>query len=177
MNSTCSTGSKYDVDLLRADVGHCKARVQRLKRELASIDSEVSMKQKGVDTLARVKAKYSEEGHNLTMEEARAIKAELSQIQKSLTIGEQEKIELMKNLACLKDDLTRLQHSDSSHDVTNVNHKSSSIVLDRLSTASQTDLSGEMMPVGKRLAEMARLRLQYDETRQQVQDIQQVRTI
>ena len=30
------------------------------------------------------------------------------------------------------------------------------------------------MPVGQRLAEMARIRLQYDETRQQVQDIQQV---
>ena len=30
------------------------------------------------------------------------------------------------------------------------------------------------MPVGARLAEMARIRLQYDETRQQVQDIQQV---
>ena len=32
----------------------------------------------------------------------------------------------------------------------------------------------QLMPVGARLAEMARIRLQYDETRQQVQDIQQV---
>ena len=30
------------------------------------------------------------------------------------------------------------------------------------------------MPVGARLAEMARLRLQYDEARRNVQDIQQV---
>jgi hypothetical protein len=67
VNSTCSTGSKYDVDLLRADVGHCKARVQRLKRELANIDAEVSLKQKGVDTLARVKDKYSEEYIGLTI--------------------------------------------------------------------------------------------------------------
>ena len=170
VNSTCSTGSKYDVDLLRVDVGQCKARVTKLKRELAKMDAEVSIKQKGMETLARVKDKYSEESNGLTLEEARAIKTELNNIQKSLTVGEQEKIELMKNLACLKDDLTRLQHSESTLDVTK-----QSQVMERLSTASQTDLSGELVPVGARLAEMARIRLQYDETRQQVQDIQQVR--
>ena len=47
MNSTCSTGSKYDVYELRSEVGHCKARVQRLKRELAKMDAEVCSKQKG----------------------------------------------------------------------------------------------------------------------------------
>ena len=34
-----------------------------------------------------------------------------------------------------------------------------------------------MMPVGARLAEMARLRLRYDESRRQVQEIQQVRYV
>ena len=57
VNSTCSTGSKYDVDLLRADVGQCKARVQKLKRELVNMDAEVCFKQKGMETLARVKDK------------------------------------------------------------------------------------------------------------------------
>ena len=37
------------------------------------------------------------------------------------------------------------------------------------SAASQTDLSGELVPVGARLAEMARLRMQYDESRRHVQ--------
>ena len=32
----------------------------------------------------------------------------------------------------------------------------------------------QMMPVGARLAEMARLRLRYDDARRQVQEIQQV---
>ena len=32
----------------------------------------------------------------------------------------------------------------------------------------------QLIPVGARLAEMARLRLQYDEARRNVQDIQQV---
>ena len=142
MNSTCSTGSKYDVDLLRADVGQCKARVHKLKRELVKFEAEVCMKQKGMETLARVKDKYSEENNvvGLTLEEARAIKTELNNIQKSLTVGEQEKIELMKNLACLKDDLIRLQHTDNQISNTNDIAKQA-----RLSTASQTDLCGEVI--------------------------------
>ncbi len=43
----------------------------------------------------------------LTLEEAQAIRAELLNIQRSLSSGEQEKQELMRSLACLKDDLTR----------------------------------------------------------------------
>ena len=46
-------GTKYDLDLLKSDVSHAKSRVQRLKRELANIDSEMMYKQRGVDTLAR----------------------------------------------------------------------------------------------------------------------------
>jgi hypothetical protein len=38
-----------------------------------------------------------------------APRTELYNIQQSLSTGEQEKVELMKNLACIKDDLTRLQ--------------------------------------------------------------------
>ena len=90
--------------------------------------------------------KYAEENNGLTLEEARAIKAELNNIQKSLTVGEQEKIDLMKNLACLKDDLTRLQHSDSTLDVSK-----SSQAMERFSTASQTDLSGEVISFYKLL--------------------------
>ena len=150
VNSTCSTGSKYDVDLLRADVGQCKARVHKLKRELVKMDAEVCMKQKGMETLARVKDKYScsndgeesNEAVGLTLEEARAIKTELNNIQKSLTVGEQEKIELMKNLACLKDDLIRLQHTD--HQISS-NSANDIAKQTRLSTASQTDLCGEVI--------------------------------
>lgn len=169
MNSTCSTASstKYDPDLLKSDVHHAKARVQRLRRELANINSEMDYKQKGVETLNNVNNKFMETGHGLTMEEATAIRTELLNIQQSLSTGEQEKIELMKSLACLKDDLTRLQPSESSLDM------SLMTAQEKLSTASQTDLSGEMVPIGARLAELARLRLQYDERRRSVQEIQQ----
>ena len=52
VNSTSSTSStKYDPDLLKSDVHHARARVQRLKRELASINSEMNFKERGVETL------------------------------------------------------------------------------------------------------------------------------
>ena len=82
--------------------------------------------------------KFAETGHGVTIEEAQAIRTELLNIQQSLYTGEREKIELMKSLACLKDDLTRLQPSESSLDVSALN------AHEKLSTASQTDLSGEV---------------------------------
>ena len=90
-------------------------------------------------------------------------------IQKSLSTGEQEKVELMKSLACLKDELTRLQsHPEDIISEAGQPEKFSS-------SASQTDLSGAgtVIPVGARLAEMARLRLQYDDSRRHVREIQQ----
>ena len=77
----------------------------------------------------------------MTLEEAAAIRTELLSIQQSLCTGEREKVELMKSLACLKDDLTRLQPSESSLDVSAMRE------LEQLSTASQTDLSGEVRMV------------------------------
>lgn len=74
----------------------------------------------------------------MSIEEAKAIRAELLNIQQSLSTGEQEKIELMKSLACLEDDLTRLQPAESSLDVSVIN------AHEKFSTASQTDLSGEV---------------------------------
>lgn len=77
--------------------------------------------------------------YNIT--QAQAIMAELREIQRSLSSGEQEKVELMRSLAKLKDDLTRLQLCESSPDVSTL---SLPAATDKLSTASQTDLSGEV---------------------------------
>jgi protein KIBRA len=51
--SSASTSSKYDLDLLKSDVEHARARVQRLRGELANIGSEVVYQQRGVETLAQ----------------------------------------------------------------------------------------------------------------------------
>ena len=104
--------------------------------------------------------------YNIT--EAQAIMTELRNIQKSLSSGEKEKAELMQSLAQLKDELTRLQLCEGSPDASTL-----SLPQEKLSTASQTDLSGELVPIGTRLAEMARMRLQYDEARKRIQHIQQ----
>jgi protein KIBRA len=166
-SSVSGVSTKYDPDLLKSDVALAKNRVSRLKSELEQIRNEMRYTQKGVDTLTNVEQKLnSHQGYNIV--EAQAIMAELVNIQKSLSSGEKEKAELMQSLAKLKDDLTRLQLSEGSPDVSTL-----SLPQEKLSTASQTDLSCELVPIGTRLAEMAKMRLEYDEARKQVQHIQQ----
>ncbi|KAJ3658274.1 hypothetical protein Zmor_010024 [Zophobas morio] len=166
-SSASGVSTKYDPDLLKSDVALAKNRVSRLKSELEQIRNEMRYTQKGVDTLTNVEQKLnSHQGYNIV--EAQAIMAELVNIQKSLSSGEKEKAELMQSLAKLKDDLTRLQLSEGSPDVSTL-----SLPQEKLSTASQTDLSCELVPIGTRLAEMAKMRLEYDEARKQVQHIQQ----
>lgn len=168
-SSSSSVSTKYDPDLLKSDVALAQNRVSRLKRELEQIRAEMNSTQRGVETLASVEQKLSSsQGGCYNIQEAQAIVAELRNIQKSLMSGEKEKAELMLSLAKLKDDLTRLQLSESSPDVSTL-----SLPSEKLSTASQTDLSGEMVSMGTRLAEMARMRLKYDEARKSIQQIQQ----
>ncbi|XP_047003394.1 protein kibra isoform X1 [Schistocerca americana] len=167
-SSSSSLSTKYDPDLLKSDVALARNRVSRLKRELEQIRAEMHCTQRGVETLSSVEQKLSShEGGCYNITEAQAIMTELRNIQKSLSLGEKEKAELMQSLAKLKDDLTRLQLCESSPDASTL-----SLPQEKLSTASQTDLSGELMPIGTRLAEMARMRLQYDEARKRVQHIQ-----
>ncbi|KAK9886964.1 hypothetical protein WA026_019222 [Henosepilachna vigintioctopunctata] len=168
-SSTSSLSTKYDPDLLKSDVAMAKNRVSRLKSELEQIRNEMSYTQRGVETLSSVEQKLSShQGTCYNLVEAQAIVAELRNIQVSLSSGEKEKAELMQSLAKLKDDLTRLQLSESSPDVSTL-----SLPQEKLSTASQTDLSCESVSIGTRLAEMAKMRLEYDEARKRVQFIQQ----
>ncbi|XP_036141940.1 protein kibra [Monomorium pharaonis] len=168
-SSSSSLSTKYDPDLLKSDVALARSRVSRLKRELEQIRAEMNCTQRGVDTLASVEQKLSTHHHGCyNIMEAQAIMTELRNIQKSLSSGEKEKAELMQSLAQLKDELTRLQLCEGSPEASTL-----SLPQEKLSTASQTDLSGELVPIGTRLAEMARMRLQYDEARKQIQHIQQ----
>ncbi|KAJ8922722.1 hypothetical protein NQ315_007757 [Exocentrus adspersus] len=168
-SSSSSVSTKYDPDLLKSDVALAKNRVSRLRSELEQIRNEMTYTERGVETLTNVEQKLSmqeETYYNIT--EAQAIMSELRNIQKSLSSGEKEKAELMQSLAKLKDDLTRLQLSESSPDVSTLN-----LPQEKLSTASQTDLSCDLVPIGTKLAEMAKMRLEYDEARKKVQHIQQ----
>ncbi|XP_060854343.1 protein kibra isoform X1 [Rhopalosiphum padi] len=176
--SLCSSSSnistKYDPDLLKSDVAHARERVTRLKRELEQIGVEMSCTRRGVETLSNVEQKLSNDGSRYNVVEAQAIVTELREIQQSLSSGQRERTGLMHSLAKLKDDLTRLQLCSATDDPDlQTQHSSSTQLSDKLSTASQTDLSGELMPMGTRLAEMARMRLEYDEARKRIQNIQQ----
>nr|SVE72766.1 EOG090X00VK [Ceriodaphnia reticulata] len=171
LNSTSSGSStKFDPDLLKADVALAKNRVARLRRDLDVARAEFAYQQRGIDMLAQAETKLSSLPCGYTLQEAQAIMAELRNIQHSLSSGEKEKAELMASLSRLRDDLTRLKplNNDMSPDLSTL-----SLPQEKFSTASQTDLSGESAPIGTRLAEMARTRLQYDEARKHLQYLQQ----
>ncbi|XP_063537924.1 protein kibra isoform X1 [Cydia strobilella] len=166
--TTTSTTSRHDPDLLRSEVTQARGRVAQLRKELRQARAEVACARRGVDTLAEVEQKLSAQQGCYNITEAQAIMTELKNIQKSLTSGEKERADLMQSLAKLKDDLTRLQLGDASPDLSTL-----SLPQEKLSTASQTDLCADLVPIGTRLAEMARVRLQYDEARKRIQQIQQ----
>lgn len=163
--SSCST--KFDPDLLRADLVLAKERVSRLRTEMARIQTEMTYTQKGVETLHNVELKLSNHHTGCySIQEAQAIVEEVKKIQKSLLIGEREKKELMLSLAQVKEDLTRLQLRQESPDASTFN-----LANDRVSAASQTDICLDAFPIGSR--EMAKLRMKYDEYRKKVKDIQE----
>lgn len=166
--TTTSTTSRHDPDLLRTEVSQARGRVAQLRKELRQARAEVATARRGVDTLAEVEQKLSSQQACYNITEAQAIMTELKNIQKSLTSGEKERADLMQSLAKLKDDLTRLQLADASPELSTL-----SLPQEKLSTASQTDLCADLVPIGTRLAEMARVRLQYDEARKRIQQIQQ----
>ncbi|XP_053657614.1 protein kibra [Anopheles marshallii] len=166
-SSTSSCSTKFDPELLRADLAIAKERVFRLKKELSRIQKEMHSTQKGVDTLASVEQKLNAHVNGCyNISEAQAIMEEVKKIQKSLITGEREKKELMKSLAQVKDDLTRLQLRQESPDASTFN-----LAQDRICAASQTDLSSEHFPMGAR--EMAKMRQRYDEWRRRVKEIQE----
>ncbi|XP_072945561.1 protein kibra isoform X2 [Epargyreus clarus] len=166
--TTTSTTSRHDPELLRAEVTQARGRVAQLRKELRQARAEVASARRGVHTLAEVEQKLTAQQGCYNITEAQAIMTELKNIQKSLTSGEKERADLMQSLAKLKDDLTRLQLGDASPDLSTL-----SLPQEKLSTASQTDLCADLVPIGTRLAEMARVRLQYDEARKRIQQIQQ----
>ncbi|CAG9571911.1 unnamed protein product [Danaus chrysippus] len=166
--TTTSTTSRHDPDQLRVEVTQARGRLAQLRKELRQARAEVASARRGFDTLAEVEQKLSAQQGCYNITEAQAIMTELKNIQKSLTSGEKERADLMQSLAKLKDDLTRLQLGDASPELSTL-----SLPQEKLSTASQTDLCADLVPIGTRLAEMARVRLQYDEARKRIQQIQQ----
>ncbi|XP_076467518.1 protein WWC2-like isoform X2 [Babylonia areolata] len=167
LNSQSSVGStKYDPDLLKADIHLARNRVARLKWELEQIKTEMHYKEQGVETLNSVGQKLSSTG-GYSVGQAQAIISEIRQLQQYLTSGQKERNELVQSLARLKEDFLLSKTGGSSPDVSTL-----SLAHDRHETASQTDLRGDFGFNQSRLfAEKTRVMLQYDEARRKMSNL------
>lgn len=165
LSSGGSGASRWDPDLLKTDVVMARNRVGRLKRELHQIKHEVANTEAGMQTLAQVQEKLSGLTTGYSVEEAQAIVAQLKNIEESLRAGEKEKAELIKSLNVLRDDII-------SADTTQAIESNLEKSCEKHSTASQTDFGGEGMPLGARLAELTRLKLEYDSAKTTLKGLQ-----
>ncbi|KAK6172410.1 hypothetical protein SNE40_016065 [Patella caerulea] len=168
LNSNSSVGStKYDPDLLKADVNLAKERVARLKWELQQISAEMQQQERGVEKLARVDQKLSGMNGGYSVTQAQGILGKIRQIQQAMSNSEKEKMELMQTLARLKEEFLLSRYGGSSPDVSTL-----SLNQDSSTTASQTDLRGEFgLSHSRYIVEKARLRLQCDEAYQKLSDL------
>ncbi|CAG0883324.1 unnamed protein product [Cyprideis torosa] len=179
LTSSASSGSRYDPEQLKVDLSMAKRRVLHLRSQVNRMKSEVEHTRDGVQFLTKLESRmHSGEGGETrySVPEAEAIVSEMRSVQASLREGEAEKAELMKSLMRLKDELLRINWkaptSSGGGSFDGSGGSGSQPNGEVLSTASQTDLSGELLPVGARLAHLSQTRLQYEEARREMQALQ-----
>ncbi|KAJ8407437.1 hypothetical protein AAFF_G00272940 [Aldrovandia affinis] len=172
--SGSSSSTKYDPDILKAEISTTKVRVNKLKRELSQMKQELLYKEQGFETLQQIDQKMSGGQSGYKLKEAKAIVSELKCIRKAISTGEKEKQDLMQCLAKLKERF----HSDQSmmgRSEPDLRHPAGShLLLSRhtLDAGSQTDVSGEAGLRGRStLAEKVRLSLQYEEAKRSMANV------
>ncbi|CAI9532468.1 unnamed protein product, partial [Staurois parvus] len=101
--SGSSSSTKYDPDILKAEISTTKVRVKKLKRELSQMKQELLYKEQGFQTLQRIDQKMSGGQSGYELREAKDILSELKSIRKAISTGEKEKQDLMQSLAKLKE--------------------------------------------------------------------------
>ncbi|KAJ8271770.1 hypothetical protein COCON_G00106290 [Conger conger] len=171
--SGSSSSTKYDPDILKAEISTTKVRVNKLKRELSQMKQELLYKEQGFETLQQIDQKMSGGQSGYRLKEAKAIVTELKSIRKAISSGEKEKQDLMQCLAKLKERF----HSDQNMGRSEPDLRqpaASHLLLSRhtLDAGSQTDVSGEA-GLGSRstLAEKVRLSLQYEEAKRSMANV------
>ncbi|NXL32811.1 WWC2 protein, partial [Glaucidium brasilianum] len=172
--SGSSSSTKYDPDILKAEISTTRLRVKKLKRELSQMKQELLYKEQGFETLQQIDQKMSGGQSGYELCEAKAILSELKSIRKAISSGEREKQDLMKSLAKLREKFSLDQTIGTSEPDLNSSSVNSQLCFSRqtLDTGSQTDISGE---VGGRsrsnLAEKVRLSLQYEEAKRSMANL------
>ncbi|XP_009584896.1 PREDICTED: protein WWC2 [Fulmarus glacialis] len=172
--SGSSSSTKYDPDILKAEISTTRLRVKKLKRELSQMKQELLYKEQGFETLQQIDQKMSGGQSGYELCEAKAILSELKSIRKAISSGEREKQDLMKSLAKLREKFSLDQTIGTSEPDLSSSSVNSQLCFSRqtLDTGSQTDISGE---VGARsrsnLAEKVRLSLQYEEAKRSMANL------
>ncbi|KAM6984624.1 protein KIBRA [Aplochiton taeniatus] len=168
LNSRSSTSSKYDPEILKAEIVTAKSRVNKLKRDLACMKQELHYKEQGFETLKEIDLKVSSAPPGYRLHDAQAILTEVRSIRDAISTGEREKQELMQKLAVLKDGFQLESGSLSDLWGSSPSLAPSGLYSD---TGSQTDIPAELVTNNK-LAEKVRLSLKYEEAKRRMASIE-----
>ncbi|XP_029439691.1 protein KIBRA [Rhinatrema bivittatum] len=167
--SGSSSSSKYDPDILKAEIATTKSRVNKLKREVLYMRQELHYKENGFQTLKQIDLKMSSAQGGYKLDEAQAILSEMKAIKKAISSGEKEKQALIQSLARLKDGFLSDKGSQSDLWASNISFENSRQYLD---VSSQTDLTENFVTSSNnQLAEKVRLRLRYEEAKRRIAKI------
>ncbi|XP_063075642.1 protein WWC2-like [Engraulis encrasicolus] len=171
--SGSSSSTKYDPDILKAEISTTKVRVNKLKRELLQMRQELLYKEQGFETLQQINQKMSGDQSGYRLKEAKAIVSELKSLHKAISSGEKEKQDLMQCLAKLKERFYKGQSMGRSEpDLRNPAGSQSSLSRQMLDAGSQTDISGEAgMRSRSSVAEKVKLNLQYEEAKRSMANL------
>ncbi|XP_008177803.2 protein KIBRA isoform X1 [Chrysemys picta bellii] len=168
LHSGSSSSSKYDPEILKAEIATTKSRVNKLKREVAHMRQELQYKEHGFQTLKKIDMKMSDTQGGYKLDEAQAILSEMKAIKKAITSGEKEKQDLIQSLARLKDGFVTDRGSQS--DLWDSN--AALLPPQYLDVSSQTDVSGNFITsTNNQLAEKVRLRLRYEEAKRRIANL------
>uniref|UniRef100_A0A8C5KUC8 WW, C2 and coiled-coil domain containing 1 n=1 Tax=Jaculus jaculus TaxID=51337 RepID=A0A8C5KUC8_JACJA len=171
--SGSSSSSKYDPEILKAEIATAKSRVNKLKREMAHLQHELQFKERGFQTLKKIDKKMSDAQGGYKLDEAQAVLRETKAIKKAITCGEKEKQDLIKSLAMLKDGFRtdRGSHSDLWSSSSSLESSGFPLPKQYLDVSSQTDISGSFVTSNNQLAEKVRLRLRYEEAKRRIANL------
>ncbi|XP_059030234.1 protein KIBRA isoform X3 [Mustela lutreola] len=172
--SGSSSSSKYDPEILKAEIATAKSRVNKLKREMVHLQQELQFKERGFQTLKKIDKKMSDAQGSYKLDEAQAVLRETKAIKKAITCGEKEKQDLIKSLAMLKDGFRteRGSHSDLWSSSSSLESSGFPLPKQYLDVSSQTDISGSFATSSNnQLAEKVRLRLRYEEAKRRIANL------
>ncbi|XP_045895350.1 protein KIBRA [Micropterus dolomieu] len=174
LNSRSSSSSKYDPDILKAEIATAKSRVNKLKRDLACMKQELLYKEQGFETLREIDQKVSNSPYGYKLQEAQAILSEVRSIRDAISSGEKEKQELLQKLAVLKDAFQLDSGSQQELWGSSPSLANSELSIPRLysDAGSQTDIPVEFMTSTNKLAEKVRLSLKYEEAKRRIATIE-----